>query len=93
MASRGTEDSVSFPKPVRRILLNLEPSVFQQAFPDSDTGRDVELIEQWGVRDPQLEYILRALEADLEAGVRGEGCSETPCSVRSLCIIFNALML
>ena len=71
MASRGTEDSVSFPKPVRRILLNLEPSVFQQAFPDSDTGRDVELIEQWGVRDPQLEYILRALEADLEAGVPG----------------------
>lgn len=68
---RGTEDSVSFRKPVRRILLNLEPSVLQQALPDSDSGQDVELIDQWGVEDPQVEYILRALEADLEAGVPG----------------------
>jgi AraC family transcriptional regulator len=67
LVSRGTEDSVSFPKPVRRILLNLEPSLFQQAFPDNDPGRDIELIEQWGVVDAQLEYVLRALEADLEA--------------------------
>jgi AraC family transcriptional regulator len=65
VVSRGTEDFVSFPKPVKRILLNLEPSVLQQAFPD--TGRDVELIEQWGVADPQIEYVLRALEADVEA--------------------------
>ena len=71
VVSRGTEDSVSFPKPVERILLNLEPSVLQQAFPDNDTGRDVELIDQWGVPDPQIEYILRALEADLEAGFPG----------------------
>src|SRR5215469_3647369 len=73
VVSRGTEDSVSFPKPVKRILLNLEPNVLQQAFPDNDTGRDVELIPQWGVRDPQVEYILRALEADLEAGAPGGG--------------------
>jgi AraC family transcriptional regulator len=71
VASRGTEDSVSFPKPVRRILLNLEPSVLLQALPDNDSGRDVELIDQWGVEDPQVEYIVRALEADLEAGVPG----------------------
>jgi AraC family transcriptional regulator len=71
VASRGTEDSVSFPKPVRRILLNLEPRVLQQALPDNDLGRDVELIDQWGVEDPQIEYILRGLEADLEAGVPG----------------------
>jgi AraC family transcriptional regulator len=69
VVSRGTEDSVSFPKPVKRILLNLEPSVMQQAFPDNDTGRDVELIEQWAVADPQIEYVLRALEADLEASL------------------------
>ena len=48
VVSRGTEDSVSFSKPVKRILLNLEPNVLQRAFPDSDTGRDVELIPQWG---------------------------------------------
>src|SRR5215469_674897 len=71
VVSRGTEDSVSFPKAVRRILLNLEPNVLQQAFPDSDTGRDAELIPQWGVQDPQVEHILRALEADLEAGLPG----------------------
>jgi AraC family transcriptional regulator len=56
---------------VKRILLNLEPTVLQQAFPDNDTGRDVELIDQWGAQDPQVEYILRALEADLEAGLPG----------------------
>ena len=71
VVSRGTEDSVSFPKPVKRILLNLEPNALQQAFPDNDTGRDAELIAQWGVEDPQVEHILRALEADLEAGLPG----------------------
>lgn len=69
--SRGTEDAGSFPKPVKRILLSLEPNVLQQAFPDSNAGRDVELIPQWGVQDPQIEYIVRALEADLEAGLPG----------------------
>lgn len=29
VVSRGTEDSVSFPKPVKRILLNLEPNVLR----------------------------------------------------------------
>ena len=71
VVSRGTEDSVSFAKPVKRILLNLEPSVLQQAFADNGTGRDVELIPQWGVQDRQVEYILRALEAGLEAGLPG----------------------
>jgi AraC family transcriptional regulator len=56
---------------VKRILLNLEPNVLQQALPDNDTGRDLELIPQWGVQDPQVEYIVRALQADLEAGVPG----------------------
>jgi AraC family transcriptional regulator len=69
--SRGTEHSVSFPKPVKRILLNLEPHVLQQAFAENDRGRDVELINQRGVQDPQVEHILRALEADLEAGLPG----------------------
>ena len=71
VVSRGTEDTVSFPKPVKRILLNLETSVFKQAFPEDDTGRDVEFIPQWGVENPQVEHILRALEADLGAGVPG----------------------
>ena len=69
--SRGSEDSVSFPKPVKRILLNLEPNLLQKAFSENDTGRDVELIDQWGGQDPQVEHILRALEADLEAGLPG----------------------
>jgi AraC family transcriptional regulator len=71
VVSRGTEDTVSFPKPVKRILLNLETSLFKQAFPEHDTGRDVEFIAQWGVQDPQVEHVIRALEADLEAGVPG----------------------
>jgi AraC family transcriptional regulator len=62
---------VSFPKPVKKILLNLEPAVFQQAFPDNDTGRDVELVAQWGVPDLHIEYTLRALEAEFEAGFPG----------------------
>jgi len=71
VVSRGTEDEVSFPKPVKRILLNLETRLLQQALPENDRGRDVEFIPQWVVEDPQVEYILRALEADLEAGVPG----------------------
>jgi AraC family transcriptional regulator len=69
LVSRGTEDSISFPNAVRRILLNLEPSLLKRAFPDKDSGRDVEFIDQWGVTDPQIEYVLRALAADLEAGI------------------------
>jgi AraC family transcriptional regulator len=69
LVSRGTEDSISFPHAVKRILLNLEASLLKRAFPDSDTGHDVEFIDQWGVPDPQIEHILRALEADLEAGI------------------------
>jgi AraC family transcriptional regulator len=68
LLSRGTEDAVSFPKPVNRILLNLEPYILQRALPDHDSGRGAELIDQWGVQDPQIEHVLRALEADLEAG-------------------------
>jgi AraC family transcriptional regulator len=71
VVSRGTEDWVSFPNPVKQILINLEPGVFQQAFPDKDPGRDVELVTQWGVQDLQVEYTLRALEAELEAGFPG----------------------
>jgi AraC family transcriptional regulator len=66
--SRGTEDSIVFPRAVKRILLNLEPSLLKRAFPEIDTGNDVEFIDQWGISDPQIEFILRALEADLEAG-------------------------
>jgi AraC family transcriptional regulator len=69
--SRGTEDTVSFPKPVKRILLNLETSILKQAFHENDTARDVEFIPQWGVQDRQVEHVIRALEADLEAGVPG----------------------
>jgi AraC family transcriptional regulator len=69
LLSRGTEDAVTFPKAVRRILLNLEPSVFEWATPDHKPGRGVELVNHWGVEDRQVEYLLRALEADLEAGL------------------------
>jgi AraC family transcriptional regulator len=69
--SRGTEHAVSFPRAAKRILLNLEPNLLQQASPENDRGRDVELINQGGRQDPQVEYILRALEADLQAGLPG----------------------
>jgi AraC family transcriptional regulator len=69
VVSRGTEDSISFPKAMRRILLNIEPSLFKRTDSETDTGRDVEFVAQWGVPDPQVEHILRALEADLEAGL------------------------
>jgi AraC family transcriptional regulator len=73
LVSRGTEDSIVFLSAVRRILLNLEPSLLKRAFPEIDTGRDVEFIDQWGVFDPQIDFILRALEADLEAGIPAGG--------------------
>jgi len=69
LLSRGTEDAVIFPKAVRRILLNLEPGVFEWATPEHKTGRDVELVNHWGVEDRKVEYLLRALEADLEDGL------------------------
>lgn len=68
LLSRGTRDAVSFLKPVERILFTLEPRVFQHALQEHYTGRDVELVDQWGVRDRQIEHIVRALEADLDAG-------------------------
>jgi AraC family transcriptional regulator len=71
VVSRGTEDWVSFPMPVRRIVLNLEPDMFQQVVSESDTGPDVELVAQWGVKDLHVEYTLRALDAELEAGFPG----------------------
>jgi AraC family transcriptional regulator len=71
VVSRGTEDTVSIPKPVTRILLNLETSILKHALPENETGRDVEFIPQWGVQDRQVEHVIRALEADLEAGVPG----------------------
>jgi AraC family transcriptional regulator len=69
--SRGTEDTVSLPKPVNRILMNLETSLLKHAFPENDTGRDVEFIPRWGVQDRQVEHVIRALEADLETGAPG----------------------
>jgi|SRR5581483_11288996 len=71
--SRGTEDSTSFPQGSKRIVLNLEPSIFKRVFPEEDFGNDVELIDQWSVEDRQVEYILRGLEADLEAGIPAGG--------------------
>jgi len=68
LVSRGGEDSIHFPGAVRRILLNLEPSLLQKANPENEAGRDVEFADQWGVPDPQTSYLLRAVEADLEAG-------------------------
>jgi hypothetical protein len=59
VVSRGTEDWVSFPSPVKRILLNVEPGVFQKAFPDEDPDRDVELVSQWGIHDRHVEFVLR----------------------------------
>jgi AraC family transcriptional regulator len=67
--SRGTEHAVSFPTSMTEILVNLEPNLMQQALGENDKGTDVELIDQWGVPDQQIEHILRALEADLEAGL------------------------
>jgi AraC family transcriptional regulator len=69
--SRGSEHSVSFPDSMAGILLNLEPNLLQQALRENDRGRDVELIDQWGVEDRQVEHILHALEADLEDGLLG----------------------
>ena len=69
--SRGSEHSLSFPDSIAVILLNLEPNLLQRALPENDTGRDLELIDQWGVQDRQVEHILRALEADLEDGLPG----------------------
>jgi AraC family transcriptional regulator len=69
--SRGTEHSTSFPKPAKRIFLNVEPNLLQQALTENNRGRDVELVNQEGRQDAQVEYILRALEADLQAGLPG----------------------
>jgi AraC family transcriptional regulator len=69
--SRGSEHSVSFPDSMAGILVNLEPNLLQQVLPENDRGRDVELIDQWGVHDRQVEHILRTLEADLEDGLPG----------------------
>ena len=77
LLSRGTEDAVSYagsvPQPPKRIFLTLEPRIFQRAIPEADLGGDAEFVAQWGTEDRQIEYILRALDADLEAGFPAGG--------------------
>lgn len=77
LVSRGTEDAVSYTGSVseaaQRLFLTLDPKLFQHAVPDVDLGRDAEFVEQWGIEDRQIEYILRALDADLEAGLPAGG--------------------
>jgi AraC family transcriptional regulator len=67
--SRGTEDAVSFLRPMKRLLLTLDPAVLGRALPDGGAAREFDLVERWGIRDPQIEHVMRALEADLEAGL------------------------
>lgn len=67
LLSRGTEHEVSFPTPVKRVLLNLEPWLFLETFGDDVSGDEIELQNHWGIHDPQIEHIMRALEADLQA--------------------------
>jgi AraC family transcriptional regulator len=55
------------------MFLTLEPRVFQRAVPEAESGEDLELIDQWGIEDRQIEYILRTLEADLAAGLPAGG--------------------
>jgi AraC family transcriptional regulator len=77
MVSRGTQDAVSYarsgPEAAQRMFLTLEPRVFQRAVPEAESGEDLELIDQWGIEDRQIEYILRTLDADLEAGLPAGG--------------------
>ena len=77
MVSRGTQDAISYagshPEAMRRMFLTLDPRIFQRAFPEAVSGEDIEVIDQWGVDDPHIEYILRALDADLEAGFPAGG--------------------
>jgi|SRR5581483_11115928 len=73
LASRGAEDSAWFPQGARRIFLSLEPYIFQRALPEGNPGEDVELVDQWGIEDRKIEYVLRALEADVEAGTPAGG--------------------
>jgi AraC family transcriptional regulator len=65
--TRGTEDTFSFPQPMERILLNLDLALFQRALPDRASAP--ELMNQWGANDRQIEYIVRALEADIQSGL------------------------
>ena len=77
MVSRGTQDAISYagshPEAMRRMFLTLDPRIFQRAFPEAVSGEDIEVIDQWGIDDPHIEYILRALDADLEAGFPAGG--------------------
>lgn len=66
LLSSGTEHEVSFSKPVKRVLLNLEPWLFRETFADASED-EIELRNHWGIHDPQIEHIMRALEADLQA--------------------------
>jgi AraC family transcriptional regulator len=68
VVSRGTQAAVSFPEPVQRLVLKMEWWIFERALQEQSKGQTVELMNQWGVRDPQIEYILRALEAEMNAG-------------------------
>lgn len=92
VVSRGTEDSVSFPKPVERILLNLEPSVCSRRFLTMTQDAMWNSLTNGECLIRRLNtFFVHSKQISKPASL-GAGSSESPCSVRSLCI-FKAVMV
>jgi AraC family transcriptional regulator len=65
---RGTRDAVRWDGRHDRSVVALEARQFQQAIAEPTSGRELELREKWNFRDRQIELLLLAIKADLEAG-------------------------
>jgi AraC family transcriptional regulator len=66
---QGPSRSARIEESTDALVLLIEPTLLAQALGESWPSGSVELTPQIGLRDSQLESLMRALQAELEAGV------------------------
>lgn len=65
---RGTRDAARWDGRHERSVVAMETRQLQRAIEEPQQGRRLELRETWNFRDRQIELLLHAMKADLEAG-------------------------
>ena len=65
---RGTVDEISWSGRTHRIALALHPRLLTNALDETAHEREIELIENWNLSDPNIMAVVLAMRTDLGAG-------------------------
>lgn len=65
---RGTRDAGRWDGPYDQSVISIEARQLERAIEEPPRGRRLELRETWNFKDRQIELLLQAMKADLEAG-------------------------